>query len=111
MAKQFMTLVDVPRWLRFVVCSLALIGGGLTFFIGLAIVAITTTPDTGHGEDIGRPIAIALLVPFIVLSSLLGVGTGLGGIALMKERARLAPVIGIGLTALGIGCGLVAFWR
>jgi hypothetical protein len=98
----------LPRWPGILVSALAAAGALATFMLGVLIFVIHLQPDTGHGEDIGVPIAIAALLPFLVISAFLGVGAAMGGFALSTGRARLAPVAAIVLTLVGVSCAVAA---
>jgi hypothetical protein len=84
------------------------LGSLATLFFGLAIFAIAITPETGHGEDIGRPIAIAVLLPFLLISALLATGCGIGVLGLSRKGGRALPAIGLALTVLGLACAVAA---
>jgi hypothetical protein len=96
-----------PRWLSLTVCALAVIGGLATLVLGLMLLAVRLTPDTGHGEDIGGFIVFAVAVPYLAISAFLGVGTGIGGFALSTGRSRLVPAVGILSTVVGIALAIV----
>lgn len=80
-------------------------------FAGLLFWAIAFTPDTGHGEDHAGVAAVALFGPVFVLSTFLGLGSGLGGMALLEGRARILPLGAIGLTMLGLACAVAFYVR
>jgi hypothetical protein len=90
-----------------ILCSFALIGGIATLLLGLLLLMVRLTPDTGHGEDIGGFIVFAVTVPYLAISAVIGVGTGIGGLGVSSGRARIAPVVGIVATVLGIGFAMI----
>src|SRR5438093_445095 len=91
----------LPKWLGFVVSAFAAMGGLASLVLGLLILLIRFVPDTGHGEDIAGMMAIVVLLPFAVISAFLGVGAGIGGVALLTGHGRIVPTAAIALTLIG----------
>lgn len=108
MADYEITASEPPRWLYALVSASAALSGTASFLLGLVIFAISITPDTGHGEDVGRPIAIALVLPAVVLSVLVAIVTSPTALVL-RQHKRTGPIIALVLT--GIGLALMALAR
>ncbi len=71
----------------------------------IAAVDDRITPDTGHGEDVGGFIGFAVVIPFLAVGVLLGIGGGIGALALSTGCARALPAVGIALAVPGLGFG------
>ena len=87
---------------------LTVVAGLVTLLLGLLAMAVRLQPDTGHGEDIGRPLGIAVLLPLTCLAACLGLGVGVGCLAMLRQRGRVLPMLGIALTLAGLTCALLA---
>jgi hypothetical protein len=86
---------------------LAGVGTVATLFLGIEMLSTQLQPETHKVQAIVRVVQVVVL-PFIGMAACLGVGAGLGGLAVVTGRARLWFVGAISLTLVGLGCAVAA---
>ena len=93
---------QLPQWLGVTLNSIAVVAGVITLLLGMAIFDVRSTADTAHAEDIGKFLTTVIILPYLAIGALLGLGTASGGVALSRGRIRLVPLGAIALVIIGI---------
>jgi hypothetical protein len=95
-------------WPSYLLTAVASAGGLIAMPSGLVLLQGRWQPDTGHGEDIGRPFGIIAFSLLLFLGVSLALGAGIGAIALRRQGRRIS-VVAVALGAGGLACGLIAW--
>ena len=88
--------------LRVVLAALAVGGATATFLAGIVALGVRAQPDTGHGEDIGRPLGLVAALVVVILAASVGIGASVGYAVLGNRLRRAVATVSLVLVAVGV---------
>jgi hypothetical protein len=87
---------------------IAAAGGTITVLLAATAVLALDQPDTGHGEDVGSALALAIILPMLGLTACLALGAGAAGLILCRGRARKVAAVAMVCGLIPVGLGLLS---
>ncbi|HVS06452.1 MAG TPA: hypothetical protein VHK65_09855 [Candidatus Dormibacteraeota bacterium] len=96
-----------PQTLVIVVGVFAAVGAAATLYLGADMLAVQLQPDTRRFQDLIR-VGQVLVLFLVGITACVGVGAGIGGLALTTGRGRLGFGAAIAITLVGLGCAVLA---